>query len=44
MRIVRRLNANGVRLWFDEDHAALTDGGWIDVEALEGEPMTRAHQ
>jgi hypothetical protein len=44
MRIVRQLKANGVFLWFDQEHAALTDKGWIDVEALEGEPMTRAHQ
>lgn len=41
--IVGQLNADGVSLWFPENHAALTDQGWIDIEALEGEPMPRAH-
>jgi hypothetical protein len=37
MSIVRELNAAGVRLWFAEEHAALTDSGWIDIETLDGD-------
>jgi hypothetical protein len=37
MRIIRELKAAGLRMWFAQDHAALTDQGWVDVEALEGE-------
>jgi hypothetical protein len=37
LRIVSELNAAGVSLWFPQNHAALTDQGWIDVEALDGD-------
>jgi hypothetical protein len=37
MRIIRELKAAGLRMWFPQEHAALTDQGWIDVEALEGD-------
>jgi hypothetical protein len=43
MDILARLRSEGASLWFAEEHAAWTDHGWIDVEALEGEPMLRAH-
>ncbi len=35
--IVGQLKAAGVSLWSPEDHAALMDTGWIDVEALDGD-------
>jgi hypothetical protein len=41
--LVQELKQIGVRPWFPEEHAAWTDRGWIDVEALEGEPMPRSH-
>ena len=42
--VVRRLQDAGLTVWFAEEHAAWTDQGWIDVEALEGEPMERPHR
>ena len=36
MRIVQELKAAGVRMWFPQDHAALTDQTWIDVEDARG--------
>ena len=42
--VVRHLQDAGLTLWFAEEHAAWTDQGWIDVEALEGEPMERPHR
>jgi hypothetical protein len=41
--VVRQLKHSGVRLWSAEDHAAWTDRGWLDIEALEGEAMPRPH-
>ena len=43
MKIVSELRDSGVLLWFAEEHAAYTEHGWIDVEALEGEPMPKPH-
>jgi hypothetical protein len=44
LHIGQQVRAAGASFWFPQDHAAFTDNGWIDVEALEGEPLRRAHR
>jgi hypothetical protein len=42
--LIRQLKSAGLTMWQSEEHAAWTDYGWIDIEALEGEPMERPHR
>ena len=44
MALVERLKRAGITRWWAQEHAAWTERGWIDVEALEGEPMLRPHR
>jgi hypothetical protein len=41
--IVHQLTRAGMCLWSGVDHAAWTDHGWLDIKALDGEPMARSH-
>jgi hypothetical protein len=39
----RRLNEAGITRWWAQEHAAWTNRGWIDIEALAIQPAPRPH-